>query len=341
MSVCGIAIACILIQGANCYVPVSRSTFTNPFVQRTTNNNRSKSSLSKSILTAANLSQQEDDTTVDVQPMLFNGPTLPLELEPVAGATLSELGLDICIAPSTIAPSQLGLYIRVAENTESVTLPEMTLLCGYSREGTFESSPKNSGDKTVGFIIPSSQTAVFYERQLMSVMDALEYAAVTNGNGSCGLFGHEMYQQQQQDSGDDYDVDIVVQDDTDIERYYVPEMVNRVLSEEEVKAEDAFSIQNFGQYSNDLAFDVNDPPTNENDYASRSAQNNILQLVWRMEYKPDEGGGINCLVPSWPVTVLSQDVMFVNTEEFMEVGDTLWVEILGSTESALAATADL
>ena len=67
--------------------------------------------------------------------------------------------------------------MSTAEGVESVTIPSMTLLCGYAKHGTFQRGAITDGGKTVGFLFNSVDTAVFLERQLMSISDALQYAA--------------------------------------------------------------------------------------------------------------------------------------------------------------------
>lgn len=255
---------------------------------------------------------------------VYSGPILPSNLEIIAGATLSELGLDLAIAPSVTVPTQLGLYVRLVEGVDSVTLPSMTLLCGYAKQGTFQSDAVIDCGKTVGFLFNSAETAVFLDRQLMSISDALQYAA--KRYTSCGLLGHDLQLRinnceddiHKEEDGVMMNITPIKQEFLDEEqsrRYFVPDMVRRVLNNEEINVEE-FVIQNFGQYSNDLAWDVNNPPRSQEEYIMRSDVYNILQLVWRLEYSNLK----RCLVPSWPVTIFSRDITFENDSQFMEVG---------------------
>jgi hypothetical protein len=200
----------------------------------------------------------------------------------------------------------------------------MTLLCGYAKQGTFQSDAVIDGGKTVGFLFNSAETAVFLDRQLMSISDALQYAA--KRYTSCGLLGHDLQLRinnceddiHKEEDGVMMNITPIKQEFLDEEqsrRYFVPDMVRRVLNNEEINVEE-FVIQNFGQYSNDLAWDVNNPPRSEEEYIMRSDVYNILQLVWRLEYSNLK----RCLVPSWPVTIFSRDITFENDSQFMEVG---------------------
>jgi hypothetical protein len=261
---------------------------------------RSNSRISPSGFTTALASSSDESPT---SAAVYSGPILPDPSEVVVGISLGELGIDLFAAPSTVAPGQLGLFAILSEDAESATIPGMSLLCGYSREGTF--AAKDEGDKTVGFALAGPSTAVFYERQLMSIMDALELAAETKGaNNSCGLAGHALVQNENQE------VEIYLDEDSTFKRYYVPDDLNQGKEEEE----GALTVQNFGQFCNDLAWSFDNPPSNKEEYDADDA--NIVQLVWRLEF--DEY--TNSLIPSWPVSVLSRDVTFENADAFMELG---------------------
>jgi hypothetical protein len=257
---------------------------------------------------------------------VYKGPILADPSKIVAGLSLNELGLDLLVAPSTVAPGQLGLYAILSERDsddriESTTIPAMSLLCGYSREGRF--AAKDEGDKTVGFSLACATTAVFYERQLMSIVDALALAAETKGaNQACGLAGHVLVQNE-----DTQQVEIYLDGgNPEFKRYFIPALVNDndddnndSNSQEEGNDDDKYanlSVQNLGQFCNDLAWSFDKPPINKDDYDHADSSNNIVQLVWRLEFDPTT----NSLVPSWPVSVLARDVSFENADVCMEVG---------------------
>ena len=255
-------------------------------------------------------SQHHDESPLPI----YNGPILPDPSGIVTGFALGELGLDLAVAPSTVAPGTLGLFVALSEGVESTTAPCMQLLCGYSRDGTFQ--PRDEGDKTVGFALAGCETAVFYDRQLMSVLDALQLAAETKGEGgSCGLAGHVLVQ-----DSENGEVDIFVDtDNTDFKRYYVPAMMNTHDGVEEVNDEEdeaEISVQNLGQFCNDLAWSYDNPPESKEEYESLSLEKNAVQLVWRLEFDEES----NCLVPTWPVSVLADDMQFKNADVFMELG---------------------
>lgn len=260
----------------------------------------------------SHLSFGPSDDTAYAAPAPYSGPVLPLDADVVTGVSLGELSLDLALAPSSAVPSGLGLYVRLSdpEEVSSVTVPDLALLGGYSREGTFESS--DVGDKTVGFALRDANTAVFYQRQLMSVGEAIQLAADSEGGGMCGLIGHEL--RLTEGGGDDavFGTSVEVEPvDDGFPRYFVPELINR----DEAAADDDYTVQNFGQFCNDLAWNYDDPPASSDEYDSRSEEYNVVQLIWRMEFDP-EG---RCLRPSWPVSVFARDVTFDNAE-FMEIG---------------------
>lgn len=309
-------LACVdnsIIIKAEAFVQGSFTSSRRPYFRQST-----ASSFSSSSAASRKDDEASSSNESSTHPSLVydHGPLLSPDSEILAGISLAELGLDVAIAPST-SSSGLGLFVRLDdENVESITIPSMTLLCGYSRSGSFEQT--DIGDKTVGFVIRSPQTAVFYERKLMSIVDALEMAARNgasnsdsnnNNNNSCGLVGHSL--EQVQGDNDNGHIQITpVQDG--FPRYFVPQGANQ----ENGAVNDDFSVSNFGQYCNDLAWDYSNPPTSAEEYADRSATQNVLQLTWRLEYD----AAINCLKPSWPVSVLKGDVTFTSQDDFVEIG---------------------
>jgi hypothetical protein len=257
-------------------------------------------------------------------PRIYEGPALSDPNKIIAGFVLDELGLDLAVAPSEIAPGTYGLFAALGEGVESTTVPGMQLLSGYSREGTFQS--QDSGDKTVGFSLAGPETAVFYERQLMSVLDALQLAAENQGEGgACGLAGHVLLQDENGEIGVFVDTD-----DTDFRRYFVPALMNQESESEqdgedtdEIEAEDSddakpmdITVANLGQFCNDLAWSYDDPPESKEDYDKLSLEKNAVQLVWRLEFDAET----NCLVPTWPVSVLADGDLQFKNHAFMELG---------------------
>eukprot|EP00977_Amphora_coffeiformis_P011884 scaffold2914_cov178-Amphora_coffeaeformis.AAC.3 len=246
---------------------------------------------------------------------VYDGPILPAANEIVAGFGLAELGLDLAVAPSVIVPGTYGLFVALSEGVESTTVPALQLLCGYAGRGGGTFSSHDEGDKTVGFALAAPTTAVFFEQQLMSVMDALELAAGTMGNGACGLAGHVLVQEEKDE------VEIFLDaENTDFKRFYVPALVNKEGQQQDSEQfpgiEQLLSVGNIGQFCNDLAWSYDDPPKTKQEYEERSLAKNAVQLVWRLEFDEES----RCLVPTWPVSVLAQDMVFENADAFMELG---------------------
>eukprot|EP00586_Coscinodiscus_wailesii_P018848 CAMPEP_0172514130 /NCGR_PEP_ID=MMETSP1066-20121228/257608_1 /TAXON_ID=671091 /ORGANISM="Coscinodiscus wailesii, Strain CCMP2513" /LENGTH=243 /DNA_ID=CAMNT_0013294665 /DNA_START=235 /DNA_END=963 /DNA_ORIENTATION=+ len=235
----------------------------------------------------------------------------------IAGISLPEIGIDLAIAPSKIAPQQMGLYLSLSPDVDSVALPALTLICGYSRTGTFHQN--DVGDRTVGFSFSSSSiddTGVFYERQLMSIRDALEMAAEMKGVefGEVELAGHVLVQL---DEGrvELYPAVEYENDGGGFARHFVPDLVNKGLARsatsdsgddnEESPSfgnDNELSVQNFGQFCNDLAWSYTNPPQSATEYEKLSEKKNVVQLIWRLELDDEN----NVLKPSWPVSVTSK-----------------------------------
>ena len=80
-----------------------------------------------------------------------------------AGCVVGNLGLEILIGPSRVAPGR-GLFIRVAaeEGVDRVVLKQGTLISGYSKIGTWAQDWQ--GDKAVAFAFDSPDTAVVYDK---------------------------------------------------------------------------------------------------------------------------------------------------------------------------------
>jgi hypothetical protein len=250
----------------------------------------------------------------------FTGPTMIGDDEQVVGGgdhvesllcslELEELGLVLSVAPSThVAAGSLGLYCRISADVDETTLPALTLLAGYAK-GTFQY--EDQGDKTVGFSLTSRHAPVFYNRQLMTIEQAL--AAVATATVEVQLAGHNVYY-------DEDDKTIVVvptsnhsNNDNNTEqmpfaRYFVPNPNDQHDDDE------LMNITNIGQYCNDRAFVTGIGPV---EYASRCATENCLRLVWRLEYDDDS----KVLQPSWPVSVLARDMTFDNRQP-IELGTT-------------------
>jgi hypothetical protein len=202
-------------------------------------------------------------------------------------------------------------------------------LCGYSREGTFDA--EDEGDKTVGDLLagPAADTGVFYERRLMPVLDALQLAAETVGfNNSCGLAGHALMQNEEMGEVEVYvveDTNVDSDDDdnddsnpTALKRYFVPAVINNNQEGDDTDsdADTDPSVHNFGQFCNGSAWSFQDPPLDVQHYNKASFANNIVHLAWRLEYEKES----NSLVPSWPVSVLTNEVTFTNADVCMELG---------------------
>mmetsp|Transcript_3135 Transcript_3135/g.5706 ORF Transcript_3135/g.5706 Transcript_3135/m.5706 type:complete len:312 (-) Transcript_3135:221-1156(-) len=225
------------------------------------------------------------------------------------GIAVGDLALQVLVAPSLVANGN-GLFLCIdnsdddadeSGSVEEIIIPQGTPICGYAR-GYF--TDEEDGDKSVGFLFGENSadvTAVFYNKQLMTLSDALwtayqERCTEGNPDSSGLLFGHQV--EIDADTGG-----VSIKADKDFfSRIFIPE----------IKEEDQFSATSLGVYANDLAYD---PDSTEEQYFENSERNNILQLVWRLA--KDEKNGM--IVPTWPVVIARQDVRLLNTVP-MEVG---------------------
>lgn len=244
----------------------------------------------------------------DIEP--YVGPACSLaDME--GGIAVGELALNVLAGPSLVANGR-GLFLsiyddmddssEVSGDVEEIIIPQGTPLCGYAR-GYF--SDKQEGDKSVGFLFAedsSGETAVFYNKELMTLGDALwlvheqRRAEGNLGNTKDLLFGH--FVDMNAKTGR-----IKLKHDKEFHsRIFIPE----------IKEKDQFTATSLGIYANDLAYD---PDSDEAQYLENSKNNNILQLVWRLAREEKSG----MLVPTWPVVITRTDVRLLNTVP-MEVG---------------------
>jgi len=236
------------------------------------------------------------------------------------GIAIGELALNVFTGPSLVADGR-GLFLCISDDTndgdddddsseedsaggvvEEIIIPQGTPLCGYAR-GYF--SDKHEGDKSVGFLFAedsSDETAVFYNKELMTLGDALRlvyHQRRAEGDGGSTkdlLFGHL--------------VDIDTQTGR-IQLRHDREFYSRIFIPE-IGDKDQFTATSLGIYANDLAYN---PDSDETQYLQNSEKNNILELVWRLALDQKTG----MLVPTWPVVITRTDVRLLNTVP-MEVG---------------------
>lgn len=219
-----------------------------------------------------------------------------------AGLTIEELGLQLLVGPSVVAPGR-GLFVCLADSdesgVESVTLPRGTPIVGYSKEGIFQEEPE--GDKTVGFNFVDVDTGVIFDKKLRRLTEALTMVSSERPDATVFVHGHSL----------SYDADkdkILISSQSDFKgRYFIPK-----------KHDGSYSAGNLGIWVNDLAYD--ESIKNEQEYMEKSKKFNLFVLSWRLDLNTDsEGKRGNVLMPTWPVVVLDQDVLFTNREP-MEVG---------------------
>ena len=217
----------------------------------------------------------------------------------VAGVQNEGLGVNICVGPSSIPNAGYGLFVCLNDGVESSEMKQGTPLIGYSR-GKFTSN--FDGDKTVGYRFSSVDQAIVFEKELMTIFDAI--GIISNRDTDCEDLTHIIEGHILQ--YDHETKDLVVEADDDYpDRYFVPDDAPTDENNEDYKGMD---VMNMGMYANDLAYH---PKIELETYYDTSLTKNILHLAWRMESK----GGKLC--PTWPVIILSQPTKFENTKDNM------------------------
>ena len=251
----------------------------------------------------------------DIEP--YVGPISTLD-DIEGGITISELALNVFAGPSLVAPGR-GLFLSIYEEpsqevddefagmVEQIVIPQGTPLCGYAR-GHF--SDKENGDKSVGYLFRGNveDTAVFFERQLMTIGDAIRTAFPSweSIDVESSMWGHAV------SIDSDHGQMNIAPDESVVSRIFIPDSPEN--------EEDMFGPTSLGVFANDLAYD---PDSNAEEYAKTSEANNILQLVWRLARDEKTGN----LVPTWPVVITKKDVRMVNTvpmEVGLQYGFTYW-----------------
>ncbi|KAG5182427.1 hypothetical protein JKP88DRAFT_278091 [Tribonema minus] len=122
-----------------------------------------------------------------------------------AGTEIASLGLALMVGESVVAPGSLGLFCKVLDEGDSVSLPAFTPMAGYVRgtcrhdeasksdsyaRGTFHR--EDTGDKTVAYVLNSPDTAVFYNQQLMPLREAVAAVSDAAVDASDSVAGHTL-----------------------------------------------------------------------------------------------------------------------------------------------------
>jgi hypothetical protein len=211
-----------------------------------------------------------------------------------AVTTLHKLGIELGVGESLVAPGSRGLFARILQR--SVTLPAFTPLVDYAK-GNFVKA--EADDKTVAFALDSLDAAVVYEGKVMRLSEAVAAACEEDVDASDIIAGHTLLLDEAAGA-----LVLCAESDEPFPMYFVPH----------AQDEQPCTVV-LGQYANDLAYSAADTQLDAADYAAAAAQLNSLCLVWRLERDLQRPAR---LVPTWPVSVLSKEVTFDNTD-FKEV----------------------
>jgi hypothetical protein len=257
----------------------------------------------------------ESKDRIDSGKVTFRGP-LGEYKDMIAGVQNAQLGLDILVGPSTIAGAGYGVFAALSDEVQSVEVKEGQPLMGYSK-GTFTSDADKGGDKTVAWNFHTVDQAIFFEKELMTIKDAL--GIISNRHDATEmtdlLLGHKLYY-------DEEEKEVAIRADEEFNRrYFVPHEVEATLAEgvdpterAGCGAEDIYhgiGVSNMGSYLNDLAYE---PGVSMEAYITKSAAANQCAIVWRIEDKCGQ------LYPTWPVVVAAKNDMVFDNTEAMELG---------------------
>lgn len=223
---------------------------------------------------------------------LYDGPETPSLSNVYASIELEESGLVVEVADSLVADGGRGLFVRLADGAQPVTLDKGTPFCGYA-QGAMEQSADAAGGKTVAFQLRSVDAAVFFEGELRSARACLEGYRLESGAVS-GIVGHTEVR-------DDAGALVGLEIDPTQRQYFVP-----------APEQPSPTIMTLGQYANDLAVGGG----NGEQYEERAASENMLVLVQRLERDPETP---STLRPSRPIPTLGRTVTISNSLP-MEVG---------------------
>ena len=252
-------------------------------------------------------------------PNYYTGPSQNFE-EMIAGVENEELGLHVMVGQSTLGngAAGLGVFVAVSDGVQETSIKQGQPVIGYSK-GTFIDNSESAGDKTVAWYFTGVNQAIFFEKELMTLRDALGIISDRHElqDMSHAVLGHTLHLEE-----DRKNLAIRASESFTM-RYFVPYEVAAQLSDgidaEEGKLtsippEDIYygiEASNMGMYCNDLAYY---PGIDEKSYISASDEKNVLALVWRLK---DEDG---VLFPTWPVVVAKRDITFNNQDQCFEVG---------------------
>jgi hypothetical protein len=231
------------------------------------------------------LSQQPRESV-----LAYRGPLSTID-EIEFGFEIEELGLNLMMGKSRVGEGR-GLFLGLGNDVENSFIEKGTVLCGYSK-GTFETAA--ASDKTVGCYFSDISTNVIFEKQIMPLYDAIFAISGKVSDLSRALVGHTLQYESTVKSNE-----LSLQPAENYGLYYfIPQMP------------EVPTIVNLGMYANDLAY--SSKLSTEEEYEKATDEKNILNIIWRMEFKD------NALRPTWPVVIFNKDILFTNKEP-MEVG---------------------
>ena len=127
------------------------------------------------------------NVAVDVAcPPVYEGPSCNELSNIVASIELEESGLIVEVADSLVANGGRGLFVRLMDGVESVTLDAASPFCGYA-SGSMQVEPDALGGKTVAFLLGGLDTAVFFEGRLATIRMLLQ-----DGENIERIAGHDV-----------------------------------------------------------------------------------------------------------------------------------------------------
>ena len=268
---------------------------------------------------------EQASTMCKVPPPSYVGPTAEQLVNCIACIELPNAGIILEVADSLAAKDAgRGLFVRVMDGFDSVTLDENTVFCGYAFGELLHTAAPGEGssrmeDTTVALSLSSSlpgglSTAVFFDNQVWTLSELLSaHAGEDAGERVKSIAGHTAV-------FDEASGELVsLEEDAEYEgpHYFVPTDVQPSPP----------ALDALGHLANDLAVEPSGWGAGCGEattYYERSQSSNLLVLMHTLERHLEAPGTLR---PTAPILTLARAVTFTNVapmELGVEYGHAYW-----------------
>jgi len=236
------------------------------------------------------------------RPALYQGPSADVLINPADRIELANAGLALEVANSLIPNAGRGLFVRLLDGFESVSLDANTIFCGYA---TGKMLRGHTGEKvegtTVAFNLTEPETAVLFEDRVWSVRELL---GARERERFDRIAGHVSVHDQATGALLRIELDPAYEGP----KYFVP-----------MEQPSPLTWEALGHIANDFAGGVGHLERGADgvSYLERTTESNLLVLMQRLERDLEAPGTLR---PSPPVLTLKRAVTFGNRAP-MELGN--------------------